>query len=398
MVYVNGLPISHGFHSIGTFIFSNGRKSAFECTTVYTSSHGNAIIKVALGGDGVVLRFTEGTLSPCSLFSYFGVESPAANSASIAGGHLMVNLVGLSHVFSHQRVLGAIELMMPAYIVSVIKTLPSAADPPSKSIDLDMYLSSPYHYNGTFFIVPESVILMFFSGISVERWGSARQDLILEGLIVPVGFQSVRTLSDGRNIRCEVELNVGAQQNPDAVSVIFSVAHLCDDGEIKGRCVASTPQEAWFAFLGLDFNGSLHRFLQRCGYNRCNGMVLFGLGVSAIQSLMHFICKSSAWEQEAGRADNGSAEEEEPADAFVSPFAACEKRQSRMFSAALSRHTQTFLTWLENKRPPPPLKHSVLEDLAPSQQIEHQDAAELWKSVIQRDYGDYKDMVQKEFS
>jgi hypothetical protein len=221
--------------------------------------------------------------------------------------------------------------------------------------------------------------------------------LILDGLIVPVGFQSVRTLPDGRNIRCEVEANASSEQNPDAISVIFSVSHICDDGVVKSRCAASSPQEAWFAFLGLDFNGSLQRFLQRCGYNRCNGMVLFGLGVSAIQSLMHFICKSSVWEKEPGRAESGFAEEE-PADGFVSPFAACEKRQSKLFSAALSRHTQTFLTWLENKRPPPPLKHSVLEDLAPSQQIEHQDAAELWKSVIQRDYGNYKDMVQRDFS
>ena len=219
----------------------------------------------------------------------------------------------------------------------------------------------------------------------------------MDGLIVPVGFQSVRTLSDGRQVLCQVEANVSSEQNPDVVSVVFSVSHVCAGGAVTRRCVASSPQEAWFAFLGLDFNGSLDRFLQRCGYNRCNGMILFGLGVSAVQSLIHFMCKSSVWGQEAGRNENGFAEEERN-DEFVSPFAACEKRQSRMFSAAISRHTQTFLTWLENKRPQPPLKHSVLDDLAPSQQIEHQDAAELWKSVIQRDYGDYKDMVQKDFA
>ncbi len=153
IVYVNGLPISHGFHSIGTFVFSNGRKSAFECSTVYTSSHGNAMIKVALGGDGIVLRFTEKTFSPCSLFSYFGIASAVTNSSSNVGIDSMVNLVGLSHVFSHRRVLGAIELMMPSYVVSVIKSVPSALDLPSKAIDLDMYLSSPHYYNGTFSIV-----------------------------------------------------------------------------------------------------------------------------------------------------------------------------------------------------------------------------------------------------
>ena len=118
------------------------------------------------------------------------------------------------------------------------------------------------------------------------------------------------------------------------------------------RHSASSAHEAWFAFLGLDLTGCLHGFLERCGYNRCNGMVLFGLGVTAVQSLIHFICKTSVWQRAVDGADDSITEEEEDrADAFMSPFAACEKRQSRRFSAAVNRHTQTFLTWLESKRP-----------------------------------------------
>ena len=151
MVYVNGLPISHGFHSTGTFVFLNGRKTVFKCTTVYTSSHGNAMIKLALGGDGIVLRFTEKTFSPFSLFNYLGIASAVTNSASITGGDLMINLVGLSHVFSHRRVLGAMELMMPSYVVSVIKSVPSYSDLPNKEIDLDVFFSSPHYCDGKFF-------------------------------------------------------------------------------------------------------------------------------------------------------------------------------------------------------------------------------------------------------
>ena len=224
----------------------------------------------------------------------------------------------------------------------------------------------------------------------------------MDGLIIPVGFQSIRTLPDGRHVRCQVEENTSPAQSPKSVSMLFSVSHVCADGTIGCKVVACSPQEAWFTFLGLDFNGGLHRFLERCGHHRCNGMLLFGLGVSAVQSLIHLICKTSVWERDVGGTStkDGLAEEdeEERNDVFTSPFAACEKRQSRGFSAAINRHTHTFLTWLETKRPQPPLKHSVLGDLAPSKQIEHQDAAELWESVIQRDYGDYQKMVQKEFS
>lgn len=238
-----------------------------------------------------------------------------------------------------------------------------------------------------------------YLGITVERWGSARQDLIVDGLIVPVGFQSIRTLSDGRLVRCEVEEVACSPQSSKAASVLFSVSQICAGEPNVKRHSATSAHEAWFAFLGLDFTGFLQGFLERCGYSRCNGMVLFGLGVTGVQSLIHFICKTSVWQREVGGADDTIPEEEEDrTDAFMSPFAACEKRQSRRFSAAVNRHTQTFLTWLESKRPLPPLKHSVLGDLAPSQQIEHQDVAELWKNVIQRDYGDYKEMVQRDFT
>ncbi len=220
----------------------------------------------------------------------------------------------------------------------------------------------------------------------------------MDGLIVPIGFQSIRTLPDGRHVRCEVEETAISDQSPSTISILFSVSQIDADGAICNKVVAPSPQEAWVTFLGLDLNDVLHIFLERCGHHRCNGMVLFGLGVSAIQSLIHLICKSSSWERQAGTDEDGAAEEEElRTHNFMSPFAACEKRQSRRFSAAISRHTQTFLTWLENKRPQPPLKHSVLDDLAPSQQIEHQDIEELWKNVIQRDYGDYKEMVKRDF-
>lgn len=237
------------------------------------------------------------------------------------------------------------------------------------------------------------------SGITVEQWGSARQDLIVDGLIVPIGFRSIRTLPDGRLVRCQVEEVACSPHSPKAASILFSVSQICAGEPNMIRHSAPSAHEAWFAFLGLDLTGCLHGFLERCGYNRCNGMVLFGLGVTAVQSLIHFICKMSVWQRELDGGDNSIPEEEEDrTDAFVSPFAACEKRQSRRFSAAINRHTQTFLTWLESRRPLPPLKHSVLGDLAPSQQIEHQDAAELWKNVIQRDYGDYKEMVQRDFT
>jgi hypothetical protein len=237
------------------------------------------------------------------------------------------------------------------------------------------------------------------SGITVEQWGSARQDLIVDGLIVPIGFRSIRTLPDGRLVRCQVEEVACSPHSPKAASILFSVSQICAEERNMTRHSAPSAHEAWFAFLGLDLTGCLHGFLERCGYNRCNGMVLFGLGVTAVQSLVHFICKMSVWQRELDGGDNSIPEEEEDrTDAFVSPFAACEKRQSRRFSAAINRHTQTFLTWLESRRPLPPLKHSVLGDLAPSQQIEHQDVAELWKNVIQRDYGDYKEMVQRDFT
>lgn len=61
----------------------------------------------------------------------------------------MVKLVGLAQVFSHRRVLGVIELMMPSYVVSVIKGVPSASDIPGSAIDLDMYLSCPHCCHGT---------------------------------------------------------------------------------------------------------------------------------------------------------------------------------------------------------------------------------------------------------
>ena len=404
LVYVNGLPVSQNFHSTGVLTFCNGRKSSFECTTLYTSSQGNVLIKVALGEEGAVLRFTENSFLPGLLFSFFGVSSAVyePQSVSNSGGDLMMKIFGLAHVFSQRSVLGVIELLMPSYVVSVIRNVPSAYDLPSNEIDLDVFLSSPHRSSGKFHCSLHSYFQsshIVSPGITVERWGSARQDLIMEGLIVPLGFQSIRTLPDGRNVRCEVEASAGPVQHPKAVSVQFSVSQVCADGAASRKFVASSPQEAWFAFLGLDFDaGGLHRFLERCGYNRCNGMVLFGLGVSYIQSLIHFICKTSVWEQEANSADGGFTEQEDRSDSFMSPFAACEKRQSRLFSDAISRHTQTFLTWLESKRPQPPLKQSVLGDLAPSEQLEHQDAAELWKNVIQRDYGDYKEMVQRDFA
>ena len=235
------------------------------------------------------------------------------------------------------------------------------------------------------------------SGISIERWGTARQDLFVDGVIVPVGFQSKRTLPDGRNVRCEVEENENSVPNSGVLSVSFSVSEVGADGAIRSKFVASSPQEAWFAFLGLDFKGGLHSVLERCGYNRCNGMVLFGLGVSIVQSLIHYICKTSVWAQDTSSSEGDFAGEDESRDNFVSPFAACDKRQARRFAAAVSRHTQTFLTWLEHKKPQPQIQPSILVDLAPAQQIEQQDPAEMWKNVIQRDYGDYKDMVQRDF-
>jgi len=221
--------------------------------------------------------------------------------------------------------------------------------------------------------------------------------LCIDGLIVPIGFQSRRTLPDGRNVRCEVEGSVGSVQGPNAL-VSFSVSEVGADGSIKSKFVACSPQEAWFAFLGLDFKGGLHNVLERCGYNRCNGMVLFGLGVSTVQSLIHYICKTSVWAQDTSSAEGDFAEEEASRENFVSPFAACDKRQARRFSAAASRHTQTFLTWLESKKPQPQLRPSILGDLAPCQQIEHQDAAEMWGKVIRHDYGDYKEIVQRDFA
>jgi hypothetical protein len=199
-------------------------------------------------------------------------------------------------------------------------------------------------------------------------------------------------------VRCEVEADTTADPSPGFGSVIFSVCEVCSDGGSKDKVSARSPQQAWLTFLGLSFDVGLERVLERFGCSRCNGMVLFGLGVSSVQSLIHFICKSSVWQQQAGSSENGFTEEEERTEKFVSPFDACEKLQSRRFSAAISRHTQTFLTWLESKRPPPPLKQCVLGDLAPSQQIEHQDAAEMWKKIIERDYGDYRDMVHREFT
>jgi hypothetical protein len=149
LVFVSGLPISHGFHSTGSFIFDNGNTIAFECTTVYTSSHGNALIKLSLASEGVVLRFTEKSFHHNLLFAYFGISTKTSSLSGI-GGQLMVKLVGLSQVFSHRRVLGALELMMPPYVVSVIKSVPSALDPPSIVVDLDVYLSAPHHCSGTF--------------------------------------------------------------------------------------------------------------------------------------------------------------------------------------------------------------------------------------------------------
>ena len=149
LVYVNGLPISDSFHSIGTFVFLNGRKSTFDCTTLYTTSHGKAMIKLVLE-DGVVLRFTENSFSPESLFRYFGISSQATDLSPVnnLGTALMLNLVGLSHVFSHQRVLSVIELMMPSCVVSVIRSVPSSSDAPSRVIDLDVFLRTPYSING----------------------------------------------------------------------------------------------------------------------------------------------------------------------------------------------------------------------------------------------------------
>jgi hypothetical protein len=149
LVYVNGLPISHSFHSTGTFFFFNGLKSTFECTTQYTSCHGDLMIKLALG-DGVVLRFTQNSFSPANLFSYFGLASQVTepDALSSAGADLMLSLVGLAHVFSHQRVLSLIELMIPSHVVSVIRRLPSASDVPCISIDLDMFLSTPHSITG----------------------------------------------------------------------------------------------------------------------------------------------------------------------------------------------------------------------------------------------------------
>ncbi len=149
IVYVNGVPISHSFHSTGTFTFMNGRKSLFECTTLYTSSHGHAMIKLVLGQEGVVLRFTQDTFSPGNLFSYFGV-SPATEPGIASGGgaDLMLKLVGLAHVFTHRRVLSVIGLTMPSYVVSVIRSVPSPSDAPTTAIDLDVYLSTPYSCNG----------------------------------------------------------------------------------------------------------------------------------------------------------------------------------------------------------------------------------------------------------
>jgi hypothetical protein len=149
LVYVNGIPISHGFHSTGTFVFVNGSTSTFECTTLYTSSNGNATIKLALGDEGIMLRFTENSFLPGTLLKYFGIASEAADSKCNLGGDMMVKLVGLAQVFSHRRVLGVIELMMPSYVVSVIKGVPSALDIPGSVIDLDMYLSSPHFCHGT---------------------------------------------------------------------------------------------------------------------------------------------------------------------------------------------------------------------------------------------------------
>ena len=197
----------------------------------------------------------------------------------------------------------------------------------------------------------------------------------MDGLIIPVGFQSIRTLPDGRHVRCEVEEITSPAQSPKSVSILFSVSQVCADGTIASKVVACSPQEAWFNFLGLDFNGGLHRFLERCGHHRCNGMLLFGLGVSAVQSLFHLICKTYVRERDVSGTKDGLAEEdeEERNDMFMSPFAACEKRQSRGFSAAINRHTHTFLTWLETKRPQPPLKHSVLgrEDALPLLRVVH---------------------------
>jgi hypothetical protein len=154
LVYVNGLPVSQNFHSAGVLTFCNGRKSSFECTTLYTSSQGNVLIKLALGEEGVVLRFTENSFLPRHLFSFFGVSSAVCEpqSPSNSGGDLMMKIFGLAHVFSQRNVLGVIELLMPSYVVSVIRNVPSSYDLPSNGIDLDVFLSSPHRSSGKFVI------------------------------------------------------------------------------------------------------------------------------------------------------------------------------------------------------------------------------------------------------
>ncbi len=152
LVYVNGLPVSQNFHSEGLLIFCNGRKSSFECSTLYTSSQGNVLIKLVLGEEGVVMRFTENSFLPGHLFSFFGVSSAIyePQSVSNSGGDLMMKMFGLANVFSHRSVAGVIELLMPSCVVSVIRSVPSAYDLPSSEIDLDVFLSSPHRSSGKF--------------------------------------------------------------------------------------------------------------------------------------------------------------------------------------------------------------------------------------------------------